>query len=68
VREASQEKEWLLLILFINMAGIRFDYEDFREIPALTTFLCASPIDAALHDAFGKVNKISSYQGYGPDL
>ena len=39
-----------------------------QKIPALATLVCASPIDAALHDAFGKVNKISSYEGYGPDF
>jgi len=37
-----------------------------EEIPLLGALVCASPIDAALHDAFGKVNEISTYDGYGP--
>ncbi|PIV52619.1 MAG: hypothetical protein COS17_08210 [Elusimicrobia bacterium CG02_land_8_20_14_3_00_37_13] len=37
-----------------------------EEMPLLGALVCASPIDAALHDAFGKVNEISTYDGYGP--
>lgn len=33
----------------------------------LAALVCASPFDAALHDAFGVVNDISSYDGYGPE-
>jgi len=47
---------------------VREDLKLTQKIPALATLVCASPIDAALHDAFGKVNKISSYEGYGPDF
>lgn len=47
---------------------VREDLKLNQEIPALATLVCASPIDAALHDAFGKVNKISSYEGYGPNF
>lgn len=36
-------------------------------IPFLGALVCASPVDAALHDAFGNVNGIDSYAGYGPD-
>jgi L-alanine-DL-glutamate epimerase-like enolase superfamily enzyme len=36
--------------------------------PFLGALVCASPVDAALHDAFGLVNGIDSYQGYGPDF
>ena len=36
-------------------------------MPFLGALVCASPIDHALHDAFGKVNDIDSYRGYGPD-
>lgn len=39
-----------------------------EEMPALAALVCASPADAALHDAFGVVNGISSYDGYGPEL
>ncbi|NLA06365.1 MAG: hypothetical protein GX872_01895, partial [Firmicutes bacterium] len=37
-------------------------------IPLLAAKLCASPVDAAIHDAFGRVNGISSYDGYGPEF
>ncbi len=39
-----------------------------QDLPYLADLVCASPADAALHDAFGLVNRISSYQGYGPDF
>ena len=35
--------------------------------PVLGVLVSTSPIDAALHDAFGRVNGISSYEGYGPE-
>jgi L-alanine-DL-glutamate epimerase-like enolase superfamily enzyme len=38
-----------------------------HPIPKLCTLVTASPFDAALHDAFGKVHKTSSYVGYGAD-
>lgn len=34
-------------------------------MPHLASLVCVSPVDAALHDAFGKVNGIHSYNGYG---
>ncbi|MGC9316813.1 MAG: enolase C-terminal domain-like protein [Armatimonadota bacterium] len=37
-------------------------------MPLLGALVCASPADAALHDAFGRVNGICSYDGYGPDF
>lgn len=39
-----------------------------EEMPFLGALVCASPIDAAIHDAFGNVNGISSYAGYGRDF
>lgn len=39
-----------------------------EKIPVLCTLVCASPFDAALHDAFGKVHGLNSYHTYGPDL
>jgi hypothetical protein len=33
--------------------------------PFLSALVCASPIDAAIHDAFGNVNGIDTYAGYG---
>ncbi|MBI5301328.1 MAG: hypothetical protein HY868_04255 [Chloroflexi bacterium] len=39
-----------------------------ETMPFLGALVCASPVDAALHDAFGNVNGISSYEGYGRDF
>jgi len=38
-----------------------------HPIPKLCTLVTASPFDAALHDAFGKLKKVSSYLTYGSD-
>jgi L-alanine-DL-glutamate epimerase-like enolase superfamily enzyme len=37
-------------------------------IPRLCTLVVASPFDAAIHDAFGKVHGRNVYETYGPDL
>src|SRR5262245_14223242 len=39
-----------------------------EPIPPLATLVVASPFDAALHDAFGKLYGVSSYHTYGPDF
>lgn len=39
-------------------------YEFPEDIPDLCVLVCASSIDAAIHDAFGKVNGICTYDGY----
>ena len=39
-----------------------------EPIPKLCTLLVASPFDAAVHDAFGKVHGRNVYATYGPDL
>src|SRR5262245_46777580 len=39
-----------------------------QPIPALCTLVTASPFDAAVHDAYGKLHNRSTYQTYGPDL
>ena len=39
-----------------------------EAIPKLCTLVVASPFDAAIHDAFGKVNGRNVYATYGPDL
>jgi len=36
-------------------------------LPRLAALVSASPVDAALHDAYGIANGISTYDGYGPD-
>jgi L-alanine-DL-glutamate epimerase-like enolase superfamily enzyme len=38
-----------------------------EEMPFLAALVCASAIDASLHDAFGNVNGIDSYLGYGKE-
>ncbi len=37
-------------------------------MPLLGALVSASPVDAALHDAFGNANGICSYDGYGPEF
>ena len=37
-------------------------------IPKLCTLVVASPFDAAIHDAFGKLHGRNCYRTYGPDL
>ena len=37
-------------------------------IPKLCTLVTASPFDAAIHDAFGKLHGRNCYRTYGPDL
>jgi len=39
-----------------------------QPIPKLCTLVVASPFDAAVHDAFGKLHGRSVYACYGPDL
>jgi len=39
-----------------------------RNLPFLASLVSASPVDAAIHDAFGKVNKIDTYKGYGKEF
>ena len=35
-------------------------------IPKLATLVTASPFDAAIHDAYGKLHQLNCYQTYGP--
>ena len=37
------------------------------SMPVLGALVCASPLDAAIHDAFGRANGIATWGGYGPD-
>jgi L-alanine-DL-glutamate epimerase-like enolase superfamily enzyme len=39
-----------------------------EPIPVLCTLVAASPFDAALHDAFGKLHGLNCYQTYGPEF
>ncbi|OGS21646.1 MAG: hypothetical protein A3J83_01420 [Elusimicrobia bacterium RIFOXYA2_FULL_40_6] len=38
------------------------------HIPVLASLMVGSPFDAALHDAFGRINGICSYDGYGKEF
>lgn len=39
-----------------------------QPLPKLCTLVTASPFDAAVHDAFGKVHGLNCYHTYGPDF
>lgn len=39
-----------------------------QPVPKLCTLTAASPFDAAVHDAYGKLNGVSAYKTYGPDF
>lgn len=39
-----------------------------EPIPRLCTLVVASAFDAAVHDAYGKIHGVSSYETYGPDF
>jgi L-alanine-DL-glutamate epimerase-like enolase superfamily enzyme len=39
-----------------------------EPIPKLCTMVVASAFDAAVHDAFGKLHRLSCYYTYGPDF
>lgn len=41
---------------------------DERAVPKLATLVAVSPIDAAIHDAYGKLHDISSYGTYGREF
>ncbi|UCH35525.1 MAG: hypothetical protein JSV65_04010 [Armatimonadota bacterium] len=39
-----------------------------QKIPTLAALVCGSPVDAAVHDGFGRVNAISAYDGCGREF
>jgi len=39
-----------------------------QSVPKLCTLVTASPFDAAIHDAFGKVHGLNCYLTYGPEF
>jgi len=57
------EPEWLKAA-----AEISAERKLTEPIPKLCTLVVASPFDAALHDAFGKVHGRNVYDTYGSDL
>jgi L-alanine-DL-glutamate epimerase-like enolase superfamily enzyme len=46
--------------------GIARQRTPLDEMPRLAALVCASPVDHAVHDAFGVAAGIDSYCGYGP--
>ncbi len=53
---------------FQAAAQLSTDLHLAEPIPRLCTLVVASPIDAALHDAFGKAHGRNCYATYGPDF
>lgn len=54
---------------YLNAAGeVTRNLRLAEPIPKLCTLVTASPFDAAIHDAFGKIHRRNVYQTYGPDL
>jgi L-alanine-DL-glutamate epimerase-like enolase superfamily enzyme len=49
-------------------AGVSGERNLSQPIPKLCTLVTASPFDAAIHDAFGKIHNRSTYATYGRDL
>lgn len=47
-------------------AAVSADQNLAEAMPILGALVCASPIDAALTDAFGRANGLCSYEAYGP--
>ncbi|MEM0924417.1 MAG: enolase C-terminal domain-like protein, partial [Planctomycetota bacterium] len=54
---------------YLNLAGeVSADLDLPEPIPKLATLVTASPFDAAIHDAFGKVHGVSCFATYGKDM
>src|ERR671929_153762 len=61
----------------IRVKDVSFSFEEHRYRTPIkfggvaldrATLVVASPFDAALHDAFGKVHALNCYHTYGPDF
>ena len=48
-------------------AGVDAELGLAEPMPILGALVCASPLDAALADAFGRANGLSTWDGYGPE-
>jgi L-alanine-DL-glutamate epimerase-like enolase superfamily enzyme len=60
---------WALEPAYLKAAGeVGRELDLGEEIPVLCALVCASPFDAALHDAFGKAHGLNCYHTYGPDF
>jgi L-alanine-DL-glutamate epimerase-like enolase superfamily enzyme len=49
-------------------ADVSRDLKLSEPIPKLCTLVTASPVDASIHDAFGKLHGRNCYQTYGPEF
>lgn len=58
----EMEPVWLDLA-----AELSAEMELGAPIPKLYTLVCTSPIDAAIHDAYGKALGLNVYNAYGPE-
>jgi L-alanine-DL-glutamate epimerase-like enolase superfamily enzyme len=59
---------WALESSYLRAAdAVARELELAEPIPKLCSLTAASPFDAALHDAFGKLHGVSAYRTYGPD-
>lgn len=54
--------------LFRAAAAVSGSLPDSIPIPRLATLVAASPFDAALHDAYGKLHGVNVYRAYGNDF
>ncbi len=60
---------WALEPAYLRAARqVETDLNLSEPIPHLCTLVVASPFDAALHDAFGKVHGLNTYHTYGPEF
>ena len=58
---------WMLEPEYLKAAAeVSRDLKLAEPIPKLCTLVTASPFDAALHDAYGKVHGLNCYHTYGP--
>jgi L-alanine-DL-glutamate epimerase-like enolase superfamily enzyme len=48
--------------------GVASEMRLAQPIPKLCTLVTASAVDAAIHDAFGKVHRLNCYSTYGPEF
>lgn len=54
---------------FLNLAAeVSRELSLAEPVPKLCTLVTASPFDAALHDGFGRVNGLNSYNGLGAEF
>jgi len=74
LEQTGEEDHPLGIGMALKEAGIRIAADITREfylgepIPPLAALVCVSPLDAAVHDAFGKAYGIDTYDGYAPEM